>query len=170
MRKRLQEAGHIVAATFSEFLEDDCMSMAAALSFYTMFSLPPLLLIVVTLISTIFPFSREQVSAEAIDQINSMIGEQTGEQIMAMLQHANQTGPTPAATVLGMALARIDTTTSVQRHGNSVNRFYLLKGERGSRNTAINHPEGPVGQPTLGGAYRCDPVFGKGLLHEGEAG
>jgi membrane protein len=121
VRKRLQEAGHIVAATFSEFLEDDCMSMAAALSFYTMFSLPPLLLIVVTLISTIFPFSREQVSAEAIDQINSMIGEQTGEQIVAMLQHASQTGPTTAATVLGIAILVFAATSVLAQLQYSLN-------------------------------------------------
>ena len=104
MGKVLKEAGHTIAVTFSEFLEDDCMSMAAALSFYTMFSLPPLLLIVVTLITMLFPFSREEVSAEAVAQINLMIGEQTGEQVIAMMRNANQNSPNTAAAILGIGI------------------------------------------------------------------
>jgi membrane protein len=78
MREMLTEVGRIVVSTVWDFVEDDCMSMTAALSCYMMFSLPPLLLIVVTLVSTIVPFSREQVSAQAIDQINALIGHQAG--------------------------------------------------------------------------------------------
>lgn len=104
MRETVREIGRLAAATVSEFLEDDCMSMAAALAFYTMLSLPPLLLIVVTLVSALFPFSHEQVSAEVIAQINSLIGEPYGEQVMSMLEQAARTGPSAAATILGVAL------------------------------------------------------------------
>jgi membrane protein len=121
MDNMLKETGRIVAKTFSEFLEDDCMSMAAALAFYTMFSLPPLLLIVVTLISSLFPFTREQVSAEAVDQINAMVGEETGEQVVAMLQGAEQTGPTAAATALGIGILIFAATSVLAQLQYSMN-------------------------------------------------
>lgn len=117
----LKEIGHTVKVTFSEFLEDDCMSMAAALSFYTMFSLPPLLLIVVTLVYSVFPFSREQVSEEVVNQINATVGSQTGEQIVAMLKNADHTGPTTMATILGIGILVFAATSVLAQLQYSMN-------------------------------------------------
>lgn len=121
MKEMLKEGRRVVTATFTEFLEDDCMSMAAALAFYSMLSLPPLLFIVVTLVSVFFPFSRDQVSAEAVDQINLIVGAETGEQIVAMLERAGQTGPTTAAAVLGIALLVFAATSVLAQLQYSLN-------------------------------------------------
>jgi membrane protein len=102
MWAKLRAALSVFTQAFWDFLEDDCMSMAAALSFYTMFSLPPLVLIVISIVSLVFP--RQQVENEVRSQVNSLIGEQAGENVLAMVRNAQATGPTTAATVLGIGL------------------------------------------------------------------
>lgn len=104
MRAKLQEVYRLLSTTIEEFVEDDCMSMAASLAFYTLFSLPPLLLIAVTLVSTLFPFTRQEVAQEVQHQIDALIGQQAGAQVVAMLEHAGQTGPSTAATIFGIGV------------------------------------------------------------------
>ena len=117
----IKEFGRIVKVTFWEFLEDDCMSMAAALSFYTMFSLPPLLLIVVTSVSTFFPYSREQVSSEVIQKINFMVGEKTGDQILVMLEKAGQAGTNTATKIFGIGMLIFAATSVLAQLQYSLN-------------------------------------------------
>jgi membrane protein len=117
----VKETREIIGTTLAEFFEDDCMSMAAALSFYTMFSLPPLLLIVVTAISAVFPYSRERVSGEVVSQINSLVGVQTGEQIVGMLERVGQTGPSTSATVIGIGILVFAATSVLAQLQSSMN-------------------------------------------------
>lgn len=121
MRARLRESYRLFSTTIAEFVEDDCMSMAAALAFYTLFSLPPLLLISVTLVSTLFPFTRQQVSEEVQYQINALIGQQAGEQAVAMLETAGQTGPSTAATIFGIGVLLFAATSVLAQLQYSLN-------------------------------------------------
>ena len=50
-----------------EFVEDNCLRMAASISFYTMFSLPPLLVIVVTIAGTAYETVPEVVPQLHVD-------------------------------------------------------------------------------------------------------
>lgn len=69
----------VVKRTFSEFSGDDCPRMAAALAYYVVFSLPPLLVLIL-MISGVFMSSEEvqgyiegQMSADQAEQISTMI-------------------------------------------------------------------------------------------------
>lgn len=73
--------------TFSEFSEDNCMSMAAALAYYTVFSLPPLLLLIITLAG--FFFSPEQVQQTIQEQAGSLIGSEGAQQVQTMVANAS---------------------------------------------------------------------------------
>lgn len=73
--------------TFSEFSEDDCMSMAAALAYYTIFSLPPLLLLIITLAG--FFFSPDQVQQTIQEQAGGLIGPEGAQQVQTMVANAS---------------------------------------------------------------------------------
>lgn len=121
MYEGLKEAGRIIKVTFDEFVEDDCLSMAAALSFYTMFSLPPLLLIIVTLVSTFFPYSRQRVSGEVTRQVNAVVSEKAGDEIMAMLEHRDQDEKNALPTIVGVGLLVFGATSVLAQLQYSLN-------------------------------------------------
>ncbi len=81
---------------------DGCPRLAAALSFYTVFSLPPLLVLLMLLAGAII--EPEQVQSLLQSQIGGLLGAQGGEQVRSMVENANRPGfGSPVATVLGLA-------------------------------------------------------------------
>jgi membrane protein len=73
--------------TFREFSEDHCMQMAAALAFYTMLSLAPLALLVVTAASAVMgPSARERFIHEA----EQMVGAQGADELDELLSRGEE--------------------------------------------------------------------------------
>ena len=69
----------ILKETFMGFIDDNGMKLSAALSYYTIFSLPPLLIIIISLSG--FFFGAEAVNGELFWQINGVVGNDVAIQI-----------------------------------------------------------------------------------------
>lgn len=92
----------LIKATFKDFKDDDAPRLAAALSYYTIFSLPPLLILLV-MIAAVF-FDPQDVQGRLTQEIGGAIGPQAAEQIRAMIEHADQPGTGgPFMTILSIA-------------------------------------------------------------------
>ena len=77
--------------TAVDFWNDDCPRMAAALSYYTVFSLPPLLILIVSIAGWIW--DPEQIRAAIEGQMGSMIGPEAALQVRGMIGHADSQDP-----------------------------------------------------------------------------
>jgi membrane protein len=89
----------LVKESVRDFLDDDCPSMAAALSYYTVFSLPPLLVLLLLLLGSLLNPQDIQGTVEA--RIRDLMGPAGGDQIRTILAHAARPGSGIVATVLG---------------------------------------------------------------------
>jgi membrane protein len=78
----------VLKRSASEFSEDDCPMMAAALAYYTAFSLPPMLVLVVTVAGWIW--SPEEVSGQVQQQVAGVIGEGGWQQLQSMMRFASE--------------------------------------------------------------------------------
>ena len=78
----------IVKDTFKDFSDDNCPRMAAALSYYTVFSLPALLILLLAIISVFVDPSDAR--GRLMDQITGLVGPQGGDAMRTMIEHANQ--------------------------------------------------------------------------------
>jgi membrane protein len=78
----------VLKDTFTGFGEDRCTRLAAALSYYTIFSLPPLLVLLLLVLGTIL--DPQQVQAMLQGQVGSLLGPAGSEQIGTILEEANQ--------------------------------------------------------------------------------
>jgi membrane protein len=74
--------------TFRDFLDDGCMRMAAALSYYTIFSLPPLLILLMLLLGAIL--DPEDVRALLAGQLGGLLGPAGAAEIGTILESAEQ--------------------------------------------------------------------------------
>ncbi len=81
------KAVEIVKDTFRDFSDDNCPRMAAALSYYTVFSLPPLLLLILAIIG--FFVDPGDAQGRFMDQIIGLVGPQGGEAMRTMVEQAN---------------------------------------------------------------------------------
>ena len=77
----------LVKETFKDFSEDNCGRMAAALSYYTVFSLPPLLLLILAIVG--FFVEPGDAQGRFMDQVTGLVGPQGGEAMRTMVEQAN---------------------------------------------------------------------------------
>jgi membrane protein len=85
----------IFKTTFAAWNRHEAPRLGAALAFYTILSLSPLVIIVVALAGLIF--SRSTAQAHILSQVQGMIGLEGGKAMQAMLANAQK----PAAGILG---------------------------------------------------------------------
>ncbi len=80
----------ILKQTGKDFLDDDCPTMAASLAYYTVFSLPPLIVVILLIASA--AFSPAQVQEALQGQFASVMGPRAGEAILAIFENAERPG------------------------------------------------------------------------------
>ncbi len=71
----------LLKETLNQFVSDNATKLSASLSYYTIFSLPPLLIIIIYL-AGIF-FGAEAVRGEIFGQINGLIGNEAATWVFA---------------------------------------------------------------------------------------
>ncbi len=113
----------VMKDTVNEFVDDDCPTMAAALAYYTVFSLPPLLYLVLRLTSLFLDPS--DVQGEVEKQISNLIGSQGTEAVRSMLEHVNSSpGSGLAGTLLGLAAILLGATGAFIQLQSALNRAW----------------------------------------------
>ena len=95
----LPGAWSLLKQTFSEWREDQAPRLAAALAYYTVFSLAPLLVIIVAVAG--LAFGADEVRAALVAQIREMLGPEGGSLVLTMLQQASRPWDSIIAMVAG---------------------------------------------------------------------
>ena len=82
----LRDAWKITKQTFSDFIDDKVLKLSAALAYYTIFSLPGLIIIVIW-ISDIF-YGEKAVEGTVYGQIAGLVGKDAAMQIQQTIRNA----------------------------------------------------------------------------------
>jgi membrane protein len=116
----------ILEGAFRDFGEDECGIRAAALAYYTVFALPPLLILLVMIAGRIWSPAEVQRALEG--QFAGMMGESGGRQIHQMMVHGQQSaGGGMVATIssiVGLILGATGAFLSLQ---DALNRVWEVK-------------------------------------------
>lgn len=98
----------ILKQTFSGFSEHNCPRMAAALAYYAIFSLPPLLVIAITLagfFANMASLADDGQFRQSIErEVRISLGDGAAEQVEAMINHASQAPKSVWGLVVGAAV------------------------------------------------------------------
>jgi membrane protein len=92
----------LLKQTAKEWSDDNAPSRAASLSYYTIFSIAPLLLIAVAIAGIVF--GHQAVSGQLTAQLQGLLGEKSAEAIEGMMESASNLGSGIAASIIGVAL------------------------------------------------------------------
>src|SRR5918912_1322980 len=85
---------------FTEFGEDKAQRLGAALAYYTIFSLAPLLLIAISIAGMVF--GREAAQGQIFGQLRGVLGPQAAQAIQEMVKGADKAKSGTIATVIGI--------------------------------------------------------------------
>jgi membrane protein len=90
----------LLKTTFNEWNEDKAPRLAAALAYYTAFSIAPLLVIVIAVVGLVY--GQEAARGQIVQQIQNEVGRDTAEIIQTMIENANSEPAGIVATVIGI--------------------------------------------------------------------
>ena len=113
--------------SYNGFIDDRCLKLSAALAYYTVFSLAPLLVLVMSLISIFL--GQEAIQGRVFSQINGLVGNQAAEQIQDMIKAVELSGKTSTALVVGVVTLVIGATTIFVEIQDSVNLIWRVKAK-----------------------------------------
>jgi membrane protein len=115
----------LLKRTLQEFIDDDCPALAAALAYYTVFSLPPLILIVIKSVGSIL--GRAAVEGKIEQQIVGLVGPRAAEQVQTMIAEASIDGSRWLTWTMGIAALVFAATSAFAQLQSSLNRAWEVK-------------------------------------------
>ena len=119
-------AWSLARETFACWSQDHAASMGAALAYYTMFSIAPLLLSVISVAGLVF--GREAARGEILGQLQSLMGTEGARAVQALLASANRPAAGAWATLAGVGALLVGATTVFGELQNSLDRIWRAPG------------------------------------------
>ena len=112
------------------WIDDYAPSMGAALSYYTVFSLAPLLLIVIAVAGLVF--GEEAASGELFDQLRDLMGADAAYSVQSLLASVNTPSKGIISTVIGVAVMMIGATTVFGELQGALDRIWRAPKKPGN--------------------------------------
>jgi len=123
----------LLKVTFSQWRRDQASLMAAALAYYTVFSLAPLSIIVIAIAGSVF--GEQAAKGELVAQIQGVIGRDGAQLIQTAIENASQLDPSqgPIPTVINIGVLLFGASVIFTQLQKSLNRIWEveLKPENG---------------------------------------
>jgi membrane protein len=110
-----------------DFVDDKVLKLSAALAFYTLFSLPAMLIIIIA-VSDIF-YGREAIEGTIYGQIANFVGKEAALQIQQTIRSAALSNEAGFATIVGLVTLVIGATSVFGEIQDSINSIWRLKAK-----------------------------------------
>lgn len=127
MKKSFKTNWEITKQTFKDFIDDNPLDYAAIIGFYTIFSLPAVLIITIRIAGAVF--GEEAVRGQVVDQIGGVVGRNSAEQIQSIIENASQSEATTIGTIVGVATMIFTATTVFVALQDSINSMWEVKAK-----------------------------------------
>lgn len=117
----------ILKDTFNGFMADKGLKLSASLSYYTIFSLAPLLLLIISLAGAFF--GKEASEGRIFDEINELIGSQAAMQVQQIISNLELSGKTTLSVIIGAVTLVIGATSIFGEIQDSINLIWKVKAK-----------------------------------------
>jgi membrane protein len=117
----------IFRQAFSEWSEERAPRMAAALAFYTVFSLAPLLILVVAIAG--LAFGQEAAQGRIVEQIEGLIGPDGAGTVQGLIENARSPSSGILATIIGVATLLVGASGVFVELQDSLNTIWNVPQE-----------------------------------------
>jgi membrane protein len=128
MAASLHEIPHLLKLAFQGWRADNCLSMGAALAFYSLLSMAPLLVLVITL-AGIF-IGRDEAHDLLLTQMSGLLGETGGQGVRTVLESASTDKQGIVQTAVSFVLLVVGATTVFGELQDDLNRIWKAKADK----------------------------------------
>src|ERR1041385_2578078 len=127
MKKKISLKGiwGLLKDSFSGFGQDNVTKLSGSLAYYTVFSLGPLLVVIISLCGIFL--GREAVEGKIFSTLDQFVGQDTALQLQQIIKNAFVAGKGTVAATIGVITLLIGATTVFGDIQDSINRIWGLK-------------------------------------------
>ncbi|WP_316846701.1 YihY/virulence factor BrkB family protein [Pedobacter psychrodurus] len=119
---------HLFIAAGKGFIEDRITKLSASLAYYTIFSLTPLIIIMLSAATLFFGDQRnEETRGQFYGQVTEMVGKEAATQIQGFVEHANKSGQSTIGLIIGIGTLIVGATAIFIEIQDSINIIWKVK-------------------------------------------
>lgn len=126
-KESFKKIGYVFKETFSEFINDNVLKLSAALSYYTIFAMPPLLIIVISWCGLYF--GPQAIQGELYGQIKGLVGGPAALQIQEIIKNVNLSAHSTVTAIIGVIILVIGASGVFAEIQDSINYIWGIKSK-----------------------------------------
>ncbi len=127
MTKEFRKYWHILKEAGSEFVNDNGTKLSASLAYYTIFSIGPLLMVVITVLG--FFYKKAAVTTQIFHQVSKVVGQTGAEQLKTMLDNLSTQSNSTLFSVVGIVVLMFGATGIFTEIQSSINYIWSIKAK-----------------------------------------
>ena len=128
----------MIKASFNAFIDDNALKMSASLAYYTIFSMAPLLLILISAASIFY--GRDAIQNKVFEELNGFLGNDAAQKIQEILKEITLNDDSTTAIIIGVITLFIGATGVFLEIQDSINQIWRVKAKpkKGWKKLIIN--------------------------------
>jgi membrane protein len=119
----------LLKQTFQEWIQDNAPQLGAALAYYTVFSLAPLILVLLAIVGVIFRDDPAGAWDKITQQMSYFLDPSALQVVQNIAQKASQPGKSTIATIIGVALALFGASGVFGQLQDALNTIWGVKAK-----------------------------------------
>jgi membrane protein len=123
----LKKIWKVIVATLNAFIDDNGLKLSASLAYYTVFSVAPLLILIIAIISIVF--GHDAFNNKIYPQLVAFVGSKPAIQIQDTIKNLQLSGKTGVAVVSGVVTLVIGATSMFLEIQDSLNIIWRVKAK-----------------------------------------
>jgi membrane protein len=129
MSKKITVKGiwQVVKKSFTGFSDNKVLKMSGSLAYYTVFSMAPLLILIISLCGLFL--GQEAVQGRITEELSKFMGQDTAAQLQEMIKNASLAGKGKTAAIIGAITLVIGATSVFAEIQDSINEIWGLKAK-----------------------------------------
>ncbi len=127
MQIRVQSIFKLIKEAFGEWQQDKASMLAAALAYYTVFSIAPLLVIAIAIAGAVF--GEDAAQGEIVSQINQLVGQEGAEAIETILANADRPQLGSLASIISVVVLFIGASGVFAQLQEALNIVWNVKAK-----------------------------------------
>jgi membrane protein len=113
----------------NKWMDDKCFKLSAALSFYTVVSLAPLIIIAIAIAGYIF--GEQAAQGQIVTQIQGLVGQEGAIVVQSILKNANESNSGLILTIVSIVILFFSSTAAFAELNDSLNIIWKVKPKKG---------------------------------------
>ncbi len=127
MASRFSKFVGLLADAGNDFLDDHGTKLSASLAYYTIFSIGPLLLVIITMLG--FFYKKATVTTQVFDQVRGVIGQSAASELQSILTNMSTQTNTTLFGIIGVLVFIFGATGIFSEIQSSINYIWSIRAK-----------------------------------------